>query len=153
MVWDFFACHPQAVHQVNRIQSTKFSFTLSSLVQFLFLYSDRGVPDGFRFMHGYSSHTFKMVNDKNEFVWVKFHFRVNQYFQIDFRTNLVRFSVIKVSKIFPQKKPKFQLVNNLIMLQQIFTMLLLVKNIQVGHSIFKLRPMNKFKNYRSIFLI
>lgn len=60
MVWDFFACHPQAMHQ------------------FLFLYSDRGVPDGFRFMHGYSSHTYKMVNDKDEFVWVRFHWRCDQ---------------------------------------------------------------------------
>ncbi|CAF4686920.1 unnamed protein product [Rotaria sp. Silwood1] len=60
MVWDFFASNPQATHQ------------------FLFLYSDRGVPDGFRFMHGYGSHTFKMVNDKDEFVWVKFHFRSDQ---------------------------------------------------------------------------
>ncbi|CAF0854122.1 unnamed protein product [Adineta steineri] len=60
MVWDFFANHPQATHQ------------------FLFLYSDRGVPDGFRHMHGYGSHTFKMVNDKDEFVWVKFHFRCDQ---------------------------------------------------------------------------
>jgi catalase len=46
--------------------------------QFMFLYSDRGLPDGFRHMHGYSSHTFKMVNDKNEFVWVKFHIRTDQ---------------------------------------------------------------------------
>ncbi|CAF1141854.1 unnamed protein product [Rotaria sordida] len=60
MVWDFFANHPMATHQ------------------FMFLYSDRGVPDGFRHMHGYSSHTFKMVNDKNEFVWVKFHIRTDQ---------------------------------------------------------------------------
>ncbi|CAF2633540.1 unnamed protein product [Rotaria sp. Silwood2] len=60
MVWDFFASNPQATHQ------------------FLFLYSDRGVPDGFRHMHGYGSHTFKMVNDKDEFVWVKFHFRCDQ---------------------------------------------------------------------------
>jgi catalase len=60
MVWDFFANHPQATHQ------------------FLFLYSDRGVPDGFRHMHGYGSHTFKMVNDKDDFVWVKFHFRCDQ---------------------------------------------------------------------------
>ncbi|CAF2909979.1 unnamed protein product [Rotaria sp. Silwood2] len=60
MVWDFFANHPMATHQ------------------FMFLYSDRGIPDGFRHMHGYSSHTFKMVNDKNEFVWVKFHTRTDQ---------------------------------------------------------------------------
>ncbi|CAF4371640.1 unnamed protein product, partial [Rotaria magnacalcarata] len=60
MVWDFFANHPMATHQ------------------FLFLYSDRGIPDGFRHMHGYGSHTFKTVNDKNEFVWVKFHLRSDQ---------------------------------------------------------------------------
>jgi len=29
-------------------------------------------------MHGYSSHTFKMVNKDNEFVWVKLHFRTDQ---------------------------------------------------------------------------
>lgn len=46
----------------------------------MFLYSDRGIPDGFRHMHGYGSHTFKMVNDKNEFVWVKFHIRVTKIF-------------------------------------------------------------------------
>jgi len=44
----------------------------------MFLYSDRGLPDGFRFMHGFGSHTFKMVNDKNEFVWVKFHMKVRE---------------------------------------------------------------------------
>jgi catalase len=35
-------------------------------------------------MHGYGSHTFKMVNDKDEFVWVKFHFRVKNLFQFFF---------------------------------------------------------------------
>ncbi|CAF0958252.1 unnamed protein product [Didymodactylos carnosus] len=60
MVWDFFGNNPQATHQ------------------FLILYSDRGIPDGFRHMHGYGSHTFKMVNDKNDFVWVKFHWRCDQ---------------------------------------------------------------------------
>jgi len=44
----------------------------------MFLYSDRGLPDGFRFMHGFGSHTFKMANDKNEFVWVKFHMKVRE---------------------------------------------------------------------------
>ena len=79
MVWDFFANHPMATHQVEtskfHFDSIRHLFFLFS--KFLFLYSDRGIPDGFRFMHGYSSHTFKMVNDKNEFFWVKFHIRVN----------------------------------------------------------------------------
>ncbi len=53
----------------------------------MFLYSDRGLPDGFRHMHGYGSHTFKMVNDKNEFVWVKFHIRVKFFFFGEFLLN------------------------------------------------------------------
>ncbi|CAF1406280.1 unnamed protein product [Adineta ricciae] len=40
--------------------------------------SDRGVPDSFRFINGYGAHTFKMINNKNEYVWVKFHFRCDQ---------------------------------------------------------------------------
>lgn len=60
MAWDFLANHPQTVHNI------------------LLLNSDRGLPDGFRFMHGYGSHTFKMVNDENNFVWVKFHLRCDQ---------------------------------------------------------------------------
>ena len=33
---------------------------------------------GYRHMHGYSSHTLKMVNKDNEITWVKFHFKTNQ---------------------------------------------------------------------------
>lgn len=47
-MWDFWSLVPESIHQVT------------------VLMSDRGTPDGFRHMNGYSSHTYKMVNDKDE---------------------------------------------------------------------------------------
>ncbi len=44
----------------------------------MILFSDRGTPDGYRKMNGYGSHTFSMVNDKNERIWVKYHFKTLQ---------------------------------------------------------------------------
>lgn len=60
MMWDFWSLNPESLHQV------------------LFLMTDRGTPDGYRFLHGYGSHTFSMINSANELVWVKFHFRTQQ---------------------------------------------------------------------------
>ncbi|XP_067902043.1 catalase [Heterodontus francisci] len=60
MTWDFFSLRPESLHQIS------------------FLYSDRGIPDGFRHMNGYGSHTFKLVNSKKEAVYCKFHFKTNQ---------------------------------------------------------------------------
>jgi len=60
MFWDFISLRPETTHQVA------------------FLFSDRGIPDGYRHMNGYGSHTFKLVNDKNEAHYVKFHFKVDQ---------------------------------------------------------------------------
>ncbi|WP_373998988.1 catalase [Bdellovibrio bacteriovorus] len=56
-MWDYWAKAPEALHQIT------------------ILFSDRGIPDGYRFMHGFGSHTFSFINDKNERVWVKFHFK------------------------------------------------------------------------------
>ncbi|WP_411842602.1 catalase [Salinicoccus sp. HZC-1] len=58
--WDFWTSLPEALQQVTIIMS------------------DRGVPKGFRNMHGFGSHTYSMINDDNERVWVKFHFRTQQ---------------------------------------------------------------------------
>lgn len=58
--WDFLSLRPESLHQV------------------LFLFSDRGIPDGYRHMHGFGSHTFKVVNKANEAHYVKFHFKTNQ---------------------------------------------------------------------------
>ena len=40
--------------------------------------SDRGIPASYRHMHGFGSHTYSLINDKNERFWVKFHFKTKQ---------------------------------------------------------------------------
>ena len=60
MQWDFWSMHPESLHNVT------------------ILFSDRGIPDGYRFMHGFGSHTFSMINSKNERFFVKYHFRSKQ---------------------------------------------------------------------------
>ena len=39
------------------------------------LFSDRGTPDGYHNMHGYSGHTFKFVNEEGKFHYVQIHVR------------------------------------------------------------------------------
>ncbi len=58
--WDFWSSLPEALHQVT--------ITMS----------DRGIPYSYRHMHGYGSHTFSMINEDNERIWVKFHFVTQQ---------------------------------------------------------------------------
>lgn len=58
--WDFWSLLPEALHQVTIIMS------------------DRGIPKSFRHMHGFGSHTYAMINQANERIWVKFHFRSQQ---------------------------------------------------------------------------
>jgi catalase len=58
--WDFWTLLPEALHQVTIVMS------------------DRGLPDGYRFMHGFGSHTFSLINEARERHWVKFHFRCQQ---------------------------------------------------------------------------
>jgi len=60
MFWDFLSLTPESIHQVT------------------ILFSDRGTPKSFRHMNGYSSHTFKWYNGKNEYFWVQYHFKTNQ---------------------------------------------------------------------------
>lgn len=60
IMWDFWSLMPESLHQV------------------LILMSDRGTPYGFRHMHGYSSHTFSLINKDNVRTWVKFHFITQQ---------------------------------------------------------------------------
>ena len=58
--WDFWTNLPEALHQVTIVMS------------------DRGIPASYRHMHMFGSHTYSMFNDKNERVWVKFHFKTQQ---------------------------------------------------------------------------
>ncbi len=53
--WDFWTGLPESFHQVTIVMS------------------DRGIPDGYRHMHGFGSHTFSFINADNERFWVKFH--------------------------------------------------------------------------------
>ncbi len=61
--WDFWSSLPEALHQVTIIMS------------------DRGIPSSYRYMHGFSSHAYSMINADNKRVWVKFHFRSQQGIQ------------------------------------------------------------------------
>ncbi|WP_455498675.1 catalase [Coprobacter sp.] len=56
-MWDFWSLSPESLHQV------------------MILMSDRGIPQDYRHMHGFGSHTYSFINAKNERFWVKFHFK------------------------------------------------------------------------------
>jgi catalase len=56
-MWDFWSLSPESLHQVT------------------ILFSDRGLPQGYRPMNGYGSHTYSFWNDAGERYWVKFHFK------------------------------------------------------------------------------
>jgi catalase len=59
-MWDFWSLSPETLHQVT------------------ILFSDRGLPQGYRFMHGFGSHTYSFINEAGERFWVKFHFKSMQ---------------------------------------------------------------------------
>lgn len=44
----------------------------------MILMGDRGIPDGYRFMHGYLGHTIKLVNKNNEWVYAQLHMKSQQ---------------------------------------------------------------------------
>ncbi|KAI9487817.1 MAG: catalase [Benjaminiella poitrasii] len=58
--WDFLSLVPESIHQVT------------------ILFSNRGTPDGYRYLNGYSSHTLKLVDDNGNYKYVKWHFKTDQ---------------------------------------------------------------------------
>jgi catalase len=60
MFWDYLSQNPESIHQV------------------MVLMGDRGIPDGWRFMHGYSGHTLKLVNKGGEWVYCQVHVKSMQ---------------------------------------------------------------------------
>ncbi|PRD24340.1 UNVERIFIED_CONTAM: Catalase [Trichonephila clavipes] len=60
MFWDFLSLRPESTHQVS------------------ILFSDRGIPYGYRYMNGYGSNTFKLINAENEAVYCKFIYKSDQ---------------------------------------------------------------------------
>lgn len=59
-MWDFWSLSPESLHQVT------------------ILMSDRGLPQSYRHVNGYGSHTYSFINGQNERFWVKFHFKTLQ---------------------------------------------------------------------------
>ena len=59
-MWDFWSLSPESLHQVT------------------ILMSDRGLPQSYRFVNGYSSHTYSFINAADERFWIKLHFKTMQ---------------------------------------------------------------------------
>ena len=59
-MWDFWSLSPESLHQVT------------------ILMSDRGLPQSYRYIDGFGSHTYSFINAANERLWVKFHFKTQQ---------------------------------------------------------------------------
>ena len=53
--WDFWTGLPEALHQITIVMS------------------DRGIPRGYRHMHGFGSHTYSLISQSGERHYVKFH--------------------------------------------------------------------------------
>lgn len=58
--WDYLSQNPESIHQV------------------MILMGDRGIPDGYRFMHGYAGHTLKLVNKDGDWVYGQMHMKSMQ---------------------------------------------------------------------------
>jgi catalase len=43
----------------------------------MFLFSERGISDGYRHMDGFSAHAYKWVNSKGEAFFVKYHIKTD----------------------------------------------------------------------------
>jgi catalase len=59
-MWDFWSQSPESLHQVT------------------ILMSDRGLPQSYRTIDGFGSHTYSFINAAGERFWVKFHFKTKQ---------------------------------------------------------------------------
>ena len=59
-MWDFWSLSPESLHQVT------------------ILMSDRGLPQSYRNVDGFGSHTYSFINARGERHWVKFHFKTMQ---------------------------------------------------------------------------
>nr|WP_156752178.1 catalase [Mycobacterium sp. ACS1612] len=56
-LWDFVSLQPETLHTI------------------MWLMSDRALPRSYRMMQGFGVHTFRLVNDKGEGTFVKFHWK------------------------------------------------------------------------------
>ncbi|XP_063361566.1 catalase-like [Cydia amplana] len=56
MLWDYLTLRPEGLYM------------------FLFVFGDRGIPDGYRHMPGFGVHTYQVVNKHGESTFVRWHF-------------------------------------------------------------------------------
>jgi len=63
MFWDYLSQNPESAHQV------------------MILFSDRGTPDGYHQMHGYSGHTYKFIREDGTVTYIKIHLRADKGFK------------------------------------------------------------------------
>ncbi|KAI9454209.1 catalase [Russula earlei] len=63
MFWDYLSQNPESIHQT------------------VILFTDRGTPDGYHNVHGYSGHPLKFVRDDGEWVYVQVHLRADGGFK------------------------------------------------------------------------
>ncbi|MGH7849279.1 MAG: catalase [Thermodesulfobacteriota bacterium] len=82
-MWDFWSLSPESLHQVT------------------ILFSDRGLPQGFCFIDGFSSHTYSFINAENERFYVKFHFKTMQ--GIKFWTNAESLKIVGADRESSQR--------------------------------------------------
>ncbi|OCT83779.1 hypothetical protein XELAEV_18021918mg, partial [Xenopus laevis] len=82
MFWDFVSLCPQSLHKITH------------------LFTDRGIPDGYRHMHGFGNHVFKMVNAQAKPLYCKFHYKTDQGIK-----NLTR----EEAKVVAGKDPDYSL--------------------------------------------
>jgi catalase len=59
MSWDFISLNPESIQNI------------------MFLFSERGISDGYRHMDGFSAHAYKWVNSKGESFLVKYHIKTD----------------------------------------------------------------------------
>jgi catalase len=59
MSWDFISLNPESIQNI------------------MFLFSERGISDGYRHMDGFSAHAYRWVNDQGESFIVKYHIKTD----------------------------------------------------------------------------
>ena len=69
--------HPQTNVRDGNMSWDFISLTPESISNIMFLYSERGISDGYRHMDGFGAHAFRWVNEKNESFLVKYHIKTD----------------------------------------------------------------------------
>ncbi|KAF8594574.1 heme-dependent catalase [Ceratobasidium sp. AG-I] len=99
MFWDYLSQNPESLHQV------------------IILFRDRRLPDDYKLQHGYSSHTFKWVDDQGEFQHVQIHCRQQEAQQTitPEQAETFRYNILNLTKIWPHNEFPLQPVGTLVL--------------------------------------